>query len=1302
MIQNMKKFLTAFVCLLFFSPAYAKTTFFIQHSFSWSQKSIQAAEEPALERLTFPGAIHSDEAPLSPYFLRTFSIAGPGRINVRVVAAEYERFDWQSGPLYPDAIGEELIFKTALEKDRTGYYAKVLFIPIVRAGSSWRRLTSVRLEVQIEDRPSSQLRSDPFATRSVLADGAIYQFAVTQSNVYRLDYAFLRDQLGLSDLDQIDPATISLYGHGGGMLPAAIDVDRPDDLIEIPIQIVGSEDGNFDEDDYILFYAEGPSVWRYDDLAEDIRYQQNIYATKNTYFLKISSTPGLRLSSRESLTPANYQTTSFDDIVRLEEEEVNLLHFWGQELSKSQGSGQNWFGDYFLRTRTYTYREPFRFPNRIAGEAVRVRASMALRAARPSRFFVSINDSQPVSSQTATAIRVLSGPRDNEFPYADRADLEASINAEGEQLAIAVNYPYPEGPDDGSQGWLDYLEVRVRRALRLDDSPMVFRDLRSTDHSSTQYTLSGNADNYIIWDITDPVAPVQQQTTSTGGSLQFTASSNELRTFLAFRPGQASTDVEPMGQVPSQNLHSLDRVDMVIVYPTGFENAAERLAQHRSNHSGLTVLPISAKAIYNEFSSGKPDPAAIRDFCHMLYLRDPDYRYLLLLGDGSFDARDIYGLGSNLLPTYQRISFNPLFSFPTDDYYGLFEETNPLDPLVGRLNLAIGRLPVQTLQQAQVAVDKIIHYDTSPRALTDWRNQIVFLADDEDNNRHISDANNIANNVASTNPDLNLEKIYLDAYPQESTPGGNRNPAANAAINRAIFKGALILTYLGHGGSEGLAQERVLNISDIINWSNYDNLTLFLTATCSFTGYDDPAFITAGEEAFLNPRGGAIALMTTVRAVFASQNAALTRETMEALYATPDGNYPTLGEAIRIGKNNLSGSNITVNSRKFTLIGDPAQRLAIPDPQRRVVTTTIDSTQVIGNNTDTLRALQRVVVRGVIQSADGTLEDDFNGIIYPTIFDKPVQTTTLAQDPGSRPYTYQIQKNVLFRGRARVTNGQFAFTFVVPKDIDYAFGRGKISYYLASGQSLSDGSGSYENIVIGGNIDEDIADNEGPAIDVFMNSNDFVFGGITDPDPTLLVELEDDFGINVVGNSIGHDLEAIIDEDTQNSILLNDFFESDLDDFTRGEVRFPLEGLEEGRHSIRIKAWDVANNSAEGYTEFIVAESSEMILEHVLNYPNPFTDRTCFQFDHNYANQDLSVLIQIFTVSGRLVKTIDTHLFSDGAIRQDDCITWNGRDDFGDPLARGVYLYKIIVRANVPGLEPVEGESEFEKLVILK
>ena len=751
----------------------------------------------------------------------------------------------------------------------------------------------------------------------------------------------------------------------------------------------------------------------------------------------------------------------------------------------------------------------------------------------------------------------------------------------------------------------------------------------------------------------------------------------------------------------NQNLHGLNNVEMIILYHSEFQEAALQLAQHRSEFSDLSVATVRIDQVYNEFSTGRQDPTAIRDFAKMLYDRNPGFKYLLLFGDGSFDPRNRYELGNNFIPVYERNSLNPLFAFPSDDYYGLLSDFGSSDPLRGALNIAIGRMPVTSLEEALAVVKKVIHYETSPATLGDWRNRMVFIGDDEDNNTHIRDANIIADQIGGANPSLNVEKIYLDAFPQVATPGDDRFPAVSEAINQAIFKGSLVMTYLGHGGSERLAQEAIIDIPTITSWENFDRQPLFMTATCSFTGYDDAGFTTAGEELFLNPRGGAVALMTTVRAVYASLNADLTELALAKLFDRAGGDrVPTLGEAIQRAKNSSTGGSFTTNSRKFTLIGDPAMYLAAP--QYQIQTTFIDEKAIEGNRTDTLRALQRVKVKGQVTNANGIIQENFNGILFPTVYDKKSTVSTLGQDPGSRVMDFKVQKNILFKGRVSVENGQFEFSFVVPKDINYSYGPGKISYYASDEINKIDAAGSYENIVIGGTSPDAFRDDEGPLVKVFMNTTDFVFGGITNAAPTLLVKLSDDNGINVVGNSIGHDLEAILDEDTQNSFLLNDFYESELDDFTQGKVKYPLNTLEDGRHTIRVKAWDVANNSAEGYTEFVVASSDKIALEHVLNYPNPFTDYTCFQFDHNLVNQEMDVLVQVYTISGRLVKTLEQSLISDGAIRQDNCIGWDGKDDFGDHLARGVYLYKVKVRAQNTGTTTLTGESSFEKLVILK
>ena len=514
-----------------------------------------------------------------------------------------------------------------------------------------------------------------------------------------------------------------------------------------------------------------------------------------------------------------------------------------------------------------------------------------------------------------------------------------------------------------------------------------------------------------------------------------------------------------------------------------------------------------------------------------------------------------------------------------------------------------------------------------------------------------------------------------------------------------MFKGALVLNYFGHGGPKGWAQERVLGLSDIEGWSNTVHHPLFITATCTFAGYDDPAFTSAGERTVLNARGGAIALYTTVRAVFANSNEQLARSVFERIFQkTETGKFPTLGEVLRLGKNSNSGSFFTNNARKFALLGDPSSKLTIPVFQ--ISTTTINGNPVTESSSDTLKALQKVTIQGQVQDENNNLLSDFNGQIFPTVFDKAITLSTLGQDAKSYPKEFSLQKNIIFKGAASVTNGLFEFSFVIPKDINYEFGEGKISYYAKENDGLRDAKGNYENIIIGGTDSNANNDDQGPLIEVFMNNEDFVFGGITDENPILFVKIQDDNGINVAGSSVGHDLSGVLDEDSQNTYSLNDFYEAALDDHTKGTVRFPLFDIPAGRHSIRVKAWDIANNSAEGVTEFVVAESAEAALDHVLNYPNPFTTSTNFQFEHNMSDQLVDVHIRIFTVSGKLVKTIEEQVLSDGYRVTD--IAWNGTDDFGQQLARGVYLYKVKIGSAEEGLSNVVIESDFEKLVILK
>lgn len=1292
--KDMKDFIAALLLTAFFGPLYGNSPIIIREALAWSESPVmRTLGEERYQQWNFSGAVISDEQPALPYFIRRFPVDGNGRLRVEVISAGFEPFDRREST-GDDQIGASLRFETSVESAGHRYYGKIAFVPIVRRGGGFERVTEFELRITHEPLPAATRRSPDNTRESVLRNGSIYKIAVNEDGLHKLSYDFLRDELGV-DVDNIDPQRIQLFGNGGGILPRNVDTPRPDDLTENHILVAGEADGRFDDGDYILFYAQGPDQWRYDEENQIFNLQKNIYSTRNFYFLKIGSEPGKRLQEQSSLTGTAVTTSSFDDFQRFEEEQVNLLHEW---RPLAQGSGPRWYGDHFKNQREYRYPALFEFPNLEEAEPVTATIEMALRATDNSRFTADIGG-QTFNSDLAPRVPALSGSFANERNYASQTRLQTSLNLQSPSVDVIIRYPHPGGGGDGSEGWLDYIQFNVRRRLILTGAQMVFRDTRTMGVPSASFQLSGAGPQTAVWDITDPLRPKLQQVNRSAGQLSFGTQTGQLRTFIAFQTDADFPAPEAAGAVANQNLHGIDQVDMVILTHPDFEGEARTLAEHRRRFSNLEVEVVRIDLLYHEFSSGKQDPTAIRDFARMLYQRSPRFRYLLLFGDGSFDARDIYGLGTNFIPVYETDSFNPIFSFPSDDYYALLDDGSS-NPLSGGLDIAVGRIPAQTPEEAGGIVRKIINYDTNPQSLGDWRNRILFIGDDEDGMQHTQQAEQIADSLARRYDYLNIDKVYIDAFPQVATPGGTRFPAATEAINQAVFKGTLAITYLGHGGSGGLAEERILEIPDLLNWRNFNQPPLLVTATCSFAGYDDPAFTTAGEEAIMNERGGAIALLTTVRAVFSSFNKVLTEQAMKTLFERPDGQVQTIGEVMIRAKNRLTSVGVLTNSRKFTLLGDPAMKIA--QPAFNVQTTRINSRPVNSGRLDTLGALQRVTIEGQILDRQGQLFEGFNGIIAPTIFDKKLRPQTLGQDDGSFPFEYDLQKNVIFKGRATVSKGRFQFTFVIPKDINYQLGRGKVSYYASDQQTLIDATGAYEDIFIGGTNTGGAVDNQGPQVEVFMNSEDFAFGSITGESPTLLVLLEDDNGINVVGNSIGHDLEATLDDDTQNTILLNDFYESELDDYRRGAVRYPLAELSEGRHTIRVKAWDVANNSSEGYTEFVVASSGEIALQHVLNYPNPFSDFTCFQFDHNLANQEIEVMVQIFTISGRLIKTLEKTIFSDGAIRRDNCIEWDGRDDYGDPLARGVYLYKVKVRATNTGNTELQGESEFEKLVLLK
>ncbi|MBK7957103.1 MAG: type IX secretion system sortase PorU [Bacteroidetes bacterium] len=806
--------------------------------------------------------------------------------------------------------------------------------------------------------------------------------------------------------------------------------------------------------------------------------------------------------------------------------------------------------------------------------------------------------------------------------------------------------------------------------------------------------------NFEIWNVTD-IASVKKVITSASGNIhRFNFSNQVLQEFVVFESSQ--TLIPTAGQkIANQNIHGLSPAAFLIVSPNAFLSAANKLANLHREKDGMTVHVLPLESVYNEFSSGTKDITALRDLSKLFYDRgasNPNLQLknILLMGDASFNYKSL----DDFVPTYESVeSFDGGESYNTDDYLTYLDDgEGGIDILnhtiTNKADIGVGRIPCKSLAEAFASVDKIVRYKDAV-GYRDWRNKVTVVADDADNTTdYIFQAqcdDYISKPIQDSFPAFNVDKVYLDAFKQESSAGGNRYPDAQKALLDKINQGCLAITYIGHGGPTNWAQERLFGNSEILALKNIDNLPFFVTATCDFSPFDDPSFQSAGENLVINPKGGAVSILSTTRLVYISDNGQLVQDLFEGFFDKIDGKYQTLGEIARRAKNQQPRNP---NARKFVLLGDPA--LTLNFPENNIVTTQISGNPISGN--DTLKALQKVTIRGEVRNNQNQIIQNFNGICYPTIFDKASTIRTLNNDRQAQEYEFISQQNTIFKGRASVVNGAFEFSFIVPKDIDYNIGKGKMSYYAenASQGGNMDANGYNKDFYVGSTDENYASDSKGPEVKLYMNDANFALGGITNENPAIFAMLSDENGINTVGNGVGHDITAIIDEKTQNAISLNNFYESALDDYTKGNVRYNLSKLSEGKHTLKLKAWDVHNNPGEGYTEFIVAKNASIAIKHLLNYPNPFTTNTCFQFEHNKAGELLDITIQIYTISGKIVKNLYQKIQAT-SYRMNREICWDGLDEYGDAIGRGVYIYKVFLRD-----EQGNSIADVQKLVLLR
>ena len=1191
--------------------------------------------------------------------------------DVKIVNEVFESFDQKYLVNNQSTISEQtkklfMVPQVSFTKSRMVNYTVLNILPF-KLGSDNNtilRLKSFTLVYSKRQQLNTTLRGVNWKNNSILASGTFINIRIKKAGLYKLDKALL-DKMGIN-IEGVDPRTIKMYGMGGGMLPQNTNSSFYNDPEEMAIQVIGEQDGHFDNEDYILFYHKGPHVWNFNSTIKRYSHEYNIYSEESGIYLGITPGLGKRMQSinKSTGTPSSI-VSDFDE-----------LYFYEKDLANLSHTGREWYGEEFDKTTLFNFN--LNLPDANTNQSYYINSYIAGRTFnRTSTPYFKVY----INGNYIDTISITPTYPDYGDPYMMPSYSSNSFQGSNQ---LSIEYELEKSSDFTAKGWLNYFEIISRRNLIFTGSTMQFRDSKSFGNADVKYQIR-NASQAKLLDVSDPLNPSMIIGEISGSDLNIYDQNLNLHEYIVYNNDFLTP--ETWYKSGNQNLHNNNFYDLVILTHPSFQSEAIRYATYKKD-KGLRVQVIDPQTIYNEFSCGVQDITAIRNYMKMLYdkassIQDKP-KYLLIFGDGSYDFKDRLKNNTNFIPSYQSFDSHTSGSFCNDEYYGTLDDGEGYlnDFIEEGLDVAVGRIPVGNALEAKQMIDKLIHYNSN-ESIGDWRQYITIIGDDGDNDTHRSQADHVAGYIQAAEPGLNINKLYLDAYEKKIVNGVPSYPDVNDELKRILDRGCLIVNYSGHGGPYQWAHENIFNVTDINNLKNYNHLPIFMAATCDFGPFDNPEIVSAGERLMLSNKGGAIAYIGTSRIANTGQNEPFNKGLFyQNMFEVKNGKYPTIGEAYL--KLKVANGNWL---RNFYIMGDPSLDLGLP--VNNVVTTHIRNKQV-NIAGDTIKAFQLVQIKGDIKDKNNNLIADFNGTVYPTVFDKTLTYKTLGNDPASPIVTFTQQKNSIYRGKATVMNGKFEFAFIVPKDINYQWGKGKISYYAYDNKYQA--KGIFDNIIIGGTADTSYADMTGPEINIYLNDEKFAYGGMTNQNPLMLLKLKDESGINAVGIGVGRNITATLDG--EKIYTVNDYYQSDLDNYKSGKVRYQLVNIEDGKHTLKVKAWDVLNNSSESSTEFIVAQDATLIIKNVLNYPNPFTTKTAFHFDHNKPGEMLQVQVQILSITGQIVKNLYLIYPTDGS--HVDNIEWDGRDEYGEKIGRGVYLYKIKVKTSAG--EIIEDQG---KLVII-
>lgn len=1098
-----------------------------------------------------------------------------------------------------------------------------------------------------------------YADTSRLATGRWVKVAVSESGIYQIT-ASDASKWGLSDLSRV-----RVFGYGGEQLNDTLrESNFIDDLPQVPVLRSGNR---------LLFYAQGPLSWQWSRTHGIYKQRQHPYATQGYYFITDDS-------RYQDLSPATVSTPAQGSVVTTFLE--RLAH--EQELINPGETGQVLLGEDFTTTSSQSFK--FTLDGLVDGSTVQVLTRFAAKTVNGnSRVSFKYNGNNIGGEST---IQAVDNSDASHYHYNALSSMKRFELSGTKDLTYTVTYT-PAGTVNLAR--LDFITVAYERALDLNGKSSLLFGLMSSEPS--QYELSGVSASTHVWDLSNKKAPVEISLTTDGDKGRFSLDSNKRRDLIAFNDNGTFPSPSLVATVENQSIHGSPVPDMIILAPSEFLPQAQQLAAMHEDLDSMRVMVIDHNKVFNEFSSGTPDAAAYRLMCKYFYDRGTDEQghrlgYLLLMGNGYCDNRRISNAAKSLTypmllvwesPDYDEnvnpFSCNEMRSFTSDDYFGLLQDNSFLGQGTTRMSIAVGRIPARSTTAASIAVSKIIKYVTQAD-YGNWKNTMLNVADNEDNSNHWQHGEDVVQTVMAHGGEyVNFNRVFLDNFEEKSDGSGSKFPDARKKMYKTLTEGALWWNYSGHGGPSGWTGDGLMVTSDIENNLFYSHQPILFAATCEFSRHDgtNPS---GGENVFFNPNGGCVAMICPPRLVYMDNNRYLNITAATKMYERDsNGQAMRLGDLLTYAKNNTSTGRD--NSLRYHLYGDPAMRPAMP--QYKAVIDKINGNDVDPENMPVFEARQTMAITGHIEDLAGVKQTSFNGLIESTLYDCEKSVSFI--DEKDRVHTYDERQNKLALNVNRVNNGEFALNITIPSEVTVNYDNYRpslVSLYAYDSENKREAAGSCDDFYIYGYDETVETDTIGPDISYLgLNSTNFSDGDNVNESPLFIATVSDESGINFSNAGIGHNMTLTLDGTTTFSDVSSYYTATEASAGSAGTINYALTDLSNGHHTLKLKVWDVFNNSSEKTISFNVMSGLKPEIDEIKAFPNPAATSTTFLVTHNRPEATVTITIEVFNLMGQRVWS--TTQSGRSSMFAAFPITWDLSDYSGTRLARGIYLYKATI-----------------------